>query len=166
VIYQDSPDRNHEGGNGRLRDGFQAILKQIKSADVFCFGYFNQDTNMIMVSGSTGLDRLAKIQKFLLDDIGVPEAKIVGPPDEEPCMLSKLTTAHFDGEILRPVERLDLEKDRSYLVTVLAEAPPRPATAWDVLDEFTGSVDGPSDLSAEIDHYLYGLPKRSDEAAR
>ncbi len=33
---------------------------------------------------------------------------------------------------------------------------------WDVLSEFAGKADGgmPSDMSINLDHYLYGTPKR------
>ena len=34
--------------------------------------------------------------------------------------------------------------------------------AWDVLEKFVGTVEAPSDWSAEHDHYLYGTPKRHD----
>lgn len=33
--------------------------------------------------------------------------------------------------------------------------------AWAVLESMMGTVDGPSDWSSELDHYLYGTPKRS-----
>jgi len=33
-------------------------------------------------------------------------------------------------------------------------------TAWDVLDELTGSITAPPDWAEEHDHYFYGTPKR------
>ncbi len=33
---------------------------------------------------------------------------------------------------------------------------------WDVLDEFSGNVEGPDDWSQEHDHYIYGTPKRKN----
>ena len=47
--------------------------------------------------------------------------------------------ARFDGNILKPEGGQSL---------------------WDVLDEFTGKVDGPKDWSENHDHYLYGVPKK------
>ncbi|WP_448574435.1 hypothetical protein [Trichothermofontia sp.] len=34
-----------------------------------------------------------------------------------------------------------------------------PVDAWDVLESLTGTLEAPSDWSAEHDHYLYGTPK-------
>jgi len=31
--------------------------------------------------------------------------------------------------------------------------------AWDVLESLTGTIEAPTDWSAEHDHYLYGTPK-------
>lgn len=36
--------------------------------------------------------------------------------------------------------------------------------AWSVLKTMMGTVEGPPDWSAEIDHYLYGTPKRGEVA--
>lgn len=33
--------------------------------------------------------------------------------------------------------------------------------AWSVLKSMMGTVEGPPDWSSELDHYLYGTPKRS-----
>lgn len=35
--------------------------------------------------------------------------------------------------------------------------------AWAVLKSMMGTVEGPSDWSSELDHYLYGTPKRGEE---
>jgi hypothetical protein len=32
--------------------------------------------------------------------------------------------------------------------------------AWDVLESLTGTIEAPTDWSAEHDHYLYGTPKQ------
>lgn len=38
---------------------------------------------------------------------------------------------------------------------------PEPPTLLDRMQEFVGTFDGlPADASANLDHYLYGLPKR------
>ena len=34
--------------------------------------------------------------------------------------------------------------------------------AWSVLRSITGTLEGPADWSQEIDHYLYGTPKRGE----
>lgn len=34
--------------------------------------------------------------------------------------------------------------------------------AWDVLESLTGTIEAPTDWSAEHDHYLYGTPKRQE----
>jgi hypothetical protein len=74
----------------------------------------------------------------------------------------------FDGEVLRPVVRLDLEPNVRYRVVILPcfepsvhdEKASEPGSVWAWLDEMEGTVDGPGDWSAEVDHYLYGTPKR------
>ena len=38
-----------------------------------------------------------------------------------------------------------------------------PGDAWSVLESMMGTVEGPSDWSSEIDHYLYGTPKRCEQ---
>lgn len=37
-----------------------------------------------------------------------------------------------------------------------------PDNAWDVLESLTGTVEAPTDWSAEHDHYLYGTPKHQE----
>ena len=81
-------------------------------------------------------------------------------------MLEKLMTVRFDGRVLLPEGEIDLEPNRRYRISILAEAPPEAKSAksaWDVLDEHAGSVEGPGDLSTELDHHLYGTPKRHHE---
>lgn len=34
--------------------------------------------------------------------------------------------------------------------------------AWSVLKSMKGTVEGPTDWSTELDHYLYGTPKRTE----
>ena len=42
-----------------------------------------------------------------------------------------------------------------------AETPPQTPNVWDGLLELAGTAEGlPPDASQNIDHYLYGLPKR------
>lgn len=76
--------------------------------------------------------------------------------------MSQTATVVFDGQVLRPEGTLDLEPNGRYLITIQPAAPPaKPGSAWDVLDKFTGSIEGPGDWSVEHDHYLYGTPKRN-----
>ncbi len=77
--------------------------------------------------------------------------------------------ATFDGEVFRPTTPVDLVANETYQITIAEQDKPleNPTgeTAWDVLDRFTGSIEGPGDLSTELDHYLYGTPKRHHEDA-
>ena len=36
------------------------------------------------------------------------------------------------------------------------------ARAWALLRSMTGTLEGPADWSQELDHYLYGTPKRGE----
>ena len=40
-----------------------------------------------------------------------------------------------------------------------SSAPPT-NDAWSLLESMMGTVEGPADWSSEMDHYLYGTPKR------
>lgn len=76
--------------------------------------------------------------------------------------------AHFDGEHLLPDEPVALPEGTPLEVTVQeVEAAtalgPIDLAAWlNRMEAEVGLADGPSDLSAELDHYLYGAAKRSD----
>lgn len=78
---------------------------------------------------------------------------------------TKTLHATFDGKVLRPEEPLDLEKNIRYLVTIENEEATDKQNLWDVLNEFSGKVEGPNDWSQEHDHYLYGVPKREKKNA-
>lgn len=72
---------------------------------------------------------------------------------------------HFDGKVFVPDEPVDVPRNRPLIIRVeLAATQSAPADGapdlWQTLEGHTGSVDGPSDWSAEHDHYLYGTPKR------
>jgi hypothetical protein len=71
-------------------------------------------------------------------------------------------TAVFDGEALRPDGPVDLVLNRRYRVHLEpADGPDVSGTesAWDVLAQLEGSIEGPTDWALEHDHYLYGSPK-------
>jgi hypothetical protein len=77
--------------------------------------------------------------------------------------MSETLIATFDGQVLRPDTPLDLPPNTRYVITL--QAVPEVAVgknAWDVLEEWTGTVEAPEDWSAEHDHYLYGTPKKSN----
>ena len=81
--------------------------------------------------------------------------------------------AHFDGENLRPEAPIALPRNVRLRVTVVAESPDEPSPSetpsWaedrglfgNLIDENI-LIDGPADWSLELDHYLYGTPKRGD----
>jgi hypothetical protein len=44
-----------------------------------------------------------------------------------------------------------------------SEAPDEEGSrAWTVLRSMTGTMEGPADWSQELDHYVYGTPKRGE----
>jgi hypothetical protein len=77
--------------------------------------------------------------------------------------------AHFDGKNLCPEEPVSLPQNVSLRVTVASEESTAPSSACGPLDVFerlaakTGLVSGPVDWATEHDHYLYGVPKRSED---
>ena len=80
--------------------------------------------------------------------------------------MAKTLTAIFDGETLRPDEPADLQRDARYRITIESDAPDvTEPSVWDVMESLIGSVDAPEDWSIEHDHYLYGTPKHTPEAA-
>lgn len=87
--------------------------------------------------------------------------------------------AHFDGERLCPESPIDLPQNVRLQVTVVPSGDDigrdKPAAKQDpaeqpqgFLEEIIGTyglIEGPPDWSAELDHYLYGTPKRGDRPA-
>jgi hypothetical protein len=70
----------------------------------------------------------------------------------------------YDGEVLRPVEPVDLPPNTRGRVTIGdpgEETPPAapPRSVRRILDR-ARALDLPADLAAQHDHYLYGTPKR------
>jgi hypothetical protein len=73
--------------------------------------------------------------------------------------------AHFDGKVLVPDEAVDLPVNRPLEVSVVAvdelAAPRKPlARLAKRLAALPDEVTQPTDAAAQLDHYLYGLPKR------
>jgi len=75
--------------------------------------------------------------------------------------MTKAKTLHavFDGKALRLEEPVDLEQNVRYVVTIERKEVVGKQNLWDVLREFSGTVEGPKDWSEKHDHYLYGVPK-------
>ena len=81
-------------------------------------------------------------------------------------MSNKLTVT-FDGSVLKPDTPLQLEPNKRYVITLIAEETKSETTAssdaWDVLEDLAGTVEAPQDWASEHDYYLYGTPKRQSE---
>jgi len=71
--------------------------------------------------------------------------------------------AVFDGKALIPQNGLHLIEGKRYkLIVQPFDQDVAPGeSAWDVLSHLVGTVEGPADWASEIDHYLYGTPKRN-----
>ena len=77
--------------------------------------------------------------------------------------------AHFDGKHLCPEEPVALPQNvRLRVIVVESDAtsvepkPEGPSDLFGKIEAEFGLIDGPADWSAELDHYLYGTPKRGD----
>lgn len=74
--------------------------------------------------------------------------------------------AHFDGRSILPDEPVCLPTDKPLQVTVeeveaVSEAAPLGlAGLFDAIEAECGLAEGPEDWAAEMDHYVYGSPKR------
>jgi hypothetical protein len=75
--------------------------------------------------------------------------------------MARTISVIFDGEVLRPEEPLDLERNRRYEITIEEPAEDgsrKPGVLDDILDL---AIDfGIPDFAEQHDHYLYGTPKR------
>ena len=47
----------------------------------------------------------------------------------------------------------------SFVLNLKQEHLQESGNAWDVLESLTGTIEAPTDWSAEHDHYFYGTPK-------
>lgn len=80
--------------------------------------------------------------------------------------MTKTLTAVFDGKVFRPDFPVDLEPNTRYTLKVEQDIQkPKTQSAWDILEELTGTVEGPEDWSEEHDHYLYGTPKKRKDSS-
>jgi hypothetical protein len=81
--------------------------------------------------------------------------------------------AHFDGQRLCPEQPVSLPINVPLRVTVIEssdthgpamENPSSNALGpFEKIEAELGLIDGPADWSAEVDHYLYGTPKRGND---
>lgn len=69
--------------------------------------------------------------------------------------MAKTLEAVFDGEVLRPVEPLDLEPNTRVRVTIEVKGEKKEAYAF-LRTARSLNLAGPSDWSTRIDEYLYG----------
>lgn len=70
----------------------------------------------------------------------------------------------FDGKAIIPEEPVDLPRDRAFIVHVDADETAATSPGGPSLSMSDLAVDtGIHDLSRNVDHYLYGHPKRSDD---
>jgi hypothetical protein len=74
---------------------------------------------------------------------------------------------HFDGKVFVPDEPVNLPANRPLVLHVEFEphAGDAPGDAWIALEQQIGALDAPPDWSVEHDHYLYGTPRRKDQAS-
>ncbi len=84
-------------------------------------------------------------------------------------MILNMPAAQFKDLIRESLRQILLE-DTDFLQQLLRQAKPakprKPKKAapakdeWSLLGNMIGTVEGPADWAAEIDHYLYHTPKR------
>lgn len=68
--------------------------------------------------------------------------------------------AEYNGIAFIPIDSVPLKKNRKYRLIIEDATEEKKQTAWDVLEDHIGSIDGPEDWSENLDHYLYGSPKK------
>lgn len=73
--------------------------------------------------------------------------------------MTRTITARFDGKVFVPDEPLQFPVGQSIQFQV--ELPDSPTPRFSELLTLEADLpDAPSDLAAQVDHYLYGTPKR------
>ncbi len=73
--------------------------------------------------------------------------------------MSEPVEAVYEHGVFRPLSRVDLPEGERVRLTVISTDKSDPAADLAEIAEETGITD----LAANIDHYLYGLPKQSNE---
>jgi len=71
-------------------------------------------------------------------------------------------TATFDGQVFVPDQPVDLPIGLRVRVRLIPSAEPtkQPLDLDEVLAGFPENPDAPPDRASQVDHYLYGTPKR------
>ena len=74
----------------------------------------------------------------------------------------KRLRAIFDGNVLKPIEPLDLEPNTEVQITLdIPEAKTNAGASFlDTAENL--KLDGPADWSSNVDRYLYGTPDGSN----
>lgn len=78
--------------------------------------------------------------------------------------MNQTLTVTFDGSVFHPETPLDLKPNKRYKIQIISEevsSQKSSEDAWDILESLAGTVEAPPDWSKELDHYLYGTPKRN-----
>jgi hypothetical protein len=74
--------------------------------------------------------------------------------------------AHFDGKVIVPDEPVDLPKDQPLIVQIRVAPSNKKRRRQSVLDWLAENAVAddslPTDLSYQLDHYLYGTPKKQE----
>jgi|GEM_PF-505668 len=71
----------------------------------------------------------------------------------------KKIRAHYSGSVFRPLDEINLKDDIDVTISIIIEDTEKSEDLWDILDKYSGTVEGPSDWSSEHDHYIYGTLK-------
>ena len=75
-------------------------------------------------------------------------------------MVSKAIRATYDGHSFHVTDPIDIAPNSECIIYVDEVQNQKYEDAIDYLFSIAGSAHGPSDLSIEHDHYLYGTPKK------
>ena len=76
--------------------------------------------------------------------------------------MSQTLDAIFDGEVLRPDEPINLEPNTRVRVTIESANTPDKKTQSFLKTARSLRLEGPSDWSARLEDYLYGIEGRLD----
>jgi hypothetical protein len=72
--------------------------------------------------------------------------------------MSTTIDAEYDGTVFIPICQVHLKKHGKYRLIIEEESDPADnLTAWDILREHAGTIEGPEDWSENLDHYLYPI---------
>ena len=69
--------------------------------------------------------------------------------------------AIYENGMFRPLKRVDLPEGERVFLTVISSSKEAIDPAYNLTE--MAEETGIPDLATNIDHYLYGLPKQSDE---